>query len=95
MELGIPDRRVSYLISIGTPIDKYDFHFLQECRKPILFVQGEEDEFGNAEQLREMVKTLVRNADVQLIVVPGAGHFFEGHLDELKQVITSWMASKL
>ena len=76
MELGIPDRRVGYLISIGTPIDKYDFQFLQDCRKPILFVQGEEDEFGNAEQLREMVKTLERNADVQLILVPGAGHFF-------------------
>ncbi len=95
MELGIPDSRVSYLISIGTPIDKYDFSFLQDCRKPILFVHGEEDEFGSAERLRAVVKELEGKAEVQLILVPGAGHFFEGHLDELKQAITSWIVSKL
>lgn len=94
-ELGIPDRRVSYLISIGTPIDKYDFHFLQDCRKPILFVHGQEDEFGNAGRLREMVKKLEGKTRVKLIVISGADHFFEGHLDELKQAITSWMVASL
>ena len=30
MEVGIADERVRSLISIGTPVDKYDFTFLQE-----------------------------------------------------------------
>lgn len=95
MELGISDERVKYLISIGTPVDKYDFRFLQNCRKPILFVHGEEDEFGSAERLRAAVKELEGKTEVELIMIPRAGHFFEGHLDELKQAITSWMVLRL
>src|SRR6266403_2179796 len=44
LEVGVADERVAQLISIGTPVDKYDFSFLKECRKPILFVQGDGDE---------------------------------------------------
>jgi alpha/beta superfamily hydrolase len=32
MEVGLNDERVKRLISIGTPIDKYDFGFLETCR---------------------------------------------------------------
>src|SRR2546429_5209154 len=53
LEVGITDERVVRLISIGTPVDKYDFSFLEGCRKPILFVQGAHDEYGNVERLRD------------------------------------------
>ena len=36
LEVGAADERVARLISIGTPVDKYDFSFLQQCQKPIL-----------------------------------------------------------
>src|SRR6266446_4771218 len=36
MEVGIADDRVVRLISIGTPVDKYDFNFLEQLRKPVL-----------------------------------------------------------
>src|ERR1700694_1327570 len=58
LEAGMSDERVSRLISIGTPVDKYDFSFLERCRKPILFVQGDRDEFGRVEPLRELVAKL-------------------------------------
>src|SRR4051812_16645843 len=45
LEVGIEDGRVTRLISIGTPVNKYDFSFLERCRKPILFVHGEDDEY--------------------------------------------------
>src|SRR5436305_5768827 len=32
LEVGIDDDRVNRLISIGTPVDKYDFNFLERCR---------------------------------------------------------------
>ncbi len=95
MALGISDQRVNYLISIGTPVDKYDFDFLLRCRKPILFVHGERDEYGDAQRLRELVQELQKHTDVQLTVIPGAGHFFDGHLDELKKAVTAWMTEKL
>src|SRR4029450_5020347 len=53
LEVGIADERVRNLISIGTPVDKYDFRFLEACRKPILFVHGNRDEFGEVAKLKE------------------------------------------
>ena len=41
LEVGIQDPRVSYLIGIGTPLEKYDFSFLAQCRKPLLLVHGD------------------------------------------------------
>jgi len=90
LEVGIDDPRVEYLISIGTPLDKYDFSFLSQCRKPLLLVHGEHDEFGDVERLRKLAADLEKNTTVRLVVIPGAGHFFEGGLDELKHAITNW-----
>jgi alpha/beta superfamily hydrolase len=95
LEVGIHDPRVSFLIGIGTPLDKYEFSFLAECRKPLLLVHGERDEFGDVEQLRKLVAEVEKNTPVRLVVIPGAGHFFEGHLDELKRAITEWATQNL
>jgi len=90
LDVGIKDPRVAYLIGIGTPLEMYDFSFLTACRKPLLLVHGEHDEYGGVERLRELVADLEKSVPVKLVVVPGAGHFFEGHLDELKRAITGW-----
>lgn len=90
LEVGLEDESVSRLISIGTPLQKYDFTFLRNCRKPILFVHGELDEFGDANQLRVLVEQLAHSTQAKLEVIPGAGHFFDEQLDELKRVIREW-----
>jgi alpha/beta superfamily hydrolase len=95
LEVGVSDPRVDYLISIGTPISKYEFSFLEDCRKPILFVHGEHDEFGNVEELKRLVKALGENTSVELVIIPGAGHFFEGHLDELQTAIAEWIKNHI
>ena len=96
LEVGIADERVRNLISIGTPLNKYDFAFLANCRKPILFVHGDRDEFGDLSRLRALVDQIrLNNAKVELKVIKDAGHFFETHLDELKQEITSWARRQL
>jgi alpha/beta superfamily hydrolase len=91
LEVGNSDERVSRLISIGTPVDKYDFSFLETSRKPILFVQGDRDEFGGVERLRELVTRIASHSPVKLEVIKGAGHFFDDQLDELKAAITAWV----
>ncbi len=94
LEVGIADARVVRLISIGTPVDKYDFSFLEHCRKPILFVHGEHDEYGNVSRLRELVDRIAAHTPAELRVIEGAGHFFDDQLDELKRVITEWVMSE-
>ena len=96
LEVGLGDERVVNLISIGTPVDKYDFEFLASSRKPILFVHGDEDEFGSVPRLQELVGAIqAHNANVELHVIKGADHFFAGHLDELKQGIIDWTRRQL
>ncbi|MFN2532356.1 MAG: alpha/beta hydrolase [Pyrinomonadaceae bacterium] len=95
LDVGISDHRVDRLISIGTPLDKYDFRFALECRKPILFVHGERDEFGDAEKVRQLVEELRPTTTAELVIVPGADHFFVDHLDELKQAIFNWVSKQL
>jgi alpha/beta superfamily hydrolase len=89
MEVGVADERAKRLISIGTPVDKYDFRFLEGCLKPTLFVQGDRDEFGGVDRLRELVAKL--KAPTELKIIKGAGHFFDDQLDELKAAITEWL----
>ncbi|MDX6443772.1 MAG: uncharacterized protein QOH71_846 [Blastocatellia bacterium] len=93
LEVGISDDRVRGLVSLGTPVDKYDFSFLTECRKPILFVQGDRDEFGRVEPLRELVAQIPARAELK--VIQGAGHFFDDQLDELKRAITEWVLAEM
>ncbi len=95
LDVGINDARVSYLVGIGTPLAKYDFSFLAACRKPLLLVHGEHDEFGDVQRLRELVQDLEKNTPVELVVVPGAGHFFDDRLDDLKRALTEWTTRQL
>lgn len=93
LEVGMADDRVVRLIAIGTPVDKYDFSFIEQCHKPILFVHGENDEYGDVNRLREIVERIAAKAPAELRVIEGAGHFFDNQLDELKRVITERIIS--
>jgi alpha/beta superfamily hydrolase len=95
MEVGMTDPRVQYLISIGTPLNSFNFSFLEQCTKPLLFVHGEHDEFGEVAKLRELVARIRNSHPVDLVVIPNTGHFFDNHLDELKVAISEWVASRL
>jgi len=92
VEVGLKDERVHNLISIGTPVDKYDFSFLRSCHKPILFVHGDRDEFGSVENLRALVASLPEEAHAHLEIIENADHFFEGRLEEMKKVIKDWIS---
>jgi alpha/beta superfamily hydrolase len=93
LEHGIKDERVARLIAIATPVDSYDFSFIKGCRKPILFVHGDRDEIGNVDHLRELVAGISKDGLAELRIIRGANHFFDGHLDELKEAIREWASS--
>lgn len=94
-EVALGDERIVRLISIGTPVDKYDFSYLKECRKPILFVHGDADEFGTLEHLKSLVEQVAENTDTSLVVFENCGHFFDKHLNELKDAVRHWTIGKM
>ena len=96
LEVGFDDARVQRLISIGTPVDKYgDYHFLIGVKKPILFVHGDNDEFGGLENLRKLVDEVAKHTDAQLVVFQNCGHFFDEHLNDLRDAIRDWTSRHL
>jgi alpha/beta superfamily hydrolase len=94
-EVALDDERVKRLVSIGTPVDKYDFSFLKNCRKPILFVHGDKDEFGSIEILNSLVAQVAENTDAKLVVFENCGHFFDKHLEQLKNTARDWTLEKI
>ena len=96
LEVGYDDDRVARLISIGTPIDKYgDYDFLKNTKKPVLFVHGDRDEFGSIENVKDLVDEVAKNTDVELVVFENCGHFFDEHLNELREAIRLWVERSL
>ncbi len=95
-EVGMTDERVVRLISIGTPVDKYDdFDYLENLRKPILFVHGDRDEFGSVANLQKLVGKVSVNTETELVIFENCGHFFDEHLNELRETVKTWVIEKL
>jgi alpha/beta superfamily hydrolase len=98
LRAACPDERVRALIGLGLPVaaidDRtYDFAFLQTCMKPKLFVSGDRDQFGPPAKLEAVVGSLPEPK--KLVIVPGADHFFEGRLRELRETIEAWVPGVL
>jgi len=94
MAVGLKDVRVARLISIGTPVDKYgDYEFLASVEKPILFVHGDKDEFGAVDNVRRLVERVGDNAS--LVVIENSGHFFDEHLNELRDAVRDWVRAEI
>lgn len=92
LAVGKDDDRVKRLISIGTPIDKYqDYEFLSGVTKPILFVHGDHDEFGALDNVKKLVDEVSKTADAELVVFENCGHFFDEHLNELRTTVANWL----
>lgn len=78
---------VDAVFLIGTPVNKYDFSYLQACEKPMLFVHGTQDEHGDVGKFEKMVGH-VRNAES--VIITGADHFFTKQLEGLEETMRGW-----
>ena len=91
-----PDPGVPLLISLGTPVEAegrlYSYKFLRDCRKPKLFLSGDHDQFGPHEALESVVAAAAEPKE--LVFIPG-DHFFEGHVNEMRMTVESWLQEQL
>lgn len=88
LPVGAEDGRVSHLVGIGTPTDRFRFEALSKSTQPKLFVQGDRDEFGPLDALRAGLRTVAQ--PWELIIVEGADHFFTGRLPALQDAIRGY-----
>lgn len=90
LRVGVRDPRARSLVALGFPANVLkSTGFLSESTKPRLFVQGEADRFGDASAISALVETLPEPR--RLVVVPGADHFFTGHLEAVDAAISDWV----
>jgi len=97
MRVACPDPDVIAIISLGTPIAAegrgYGYDYLAGCKKPKLFVSGEDDQYAPTARLREVVEQAAEPK--QLIVVPSVDHFFAGKVKEAQRAIEDWVRAQL
>ncbi|MDZ7661952.1 alpha/beta hydrolase [Thiohalophilus sp.] len=78
------------LLVAAPPLSLYGTDDLPEIAIPWLVIQGSEDEVIDAHQVRDWVARQTANPP-QLIWLDGAGHFFHGRLNEVREaVIEEW-----
>ena len=80
-------------MALGLPVKaggrEYHYSFLSGCPQPKLFISGDGDEYGP----RTGVEAAVAGAapPAELVIIPGADHFFAGKLEQMQQALMAWL----
>lgn len=85
------------LAALGLPIrgfgHAYSYPFLSKCTLPKLFLSGDRDCFAPEQELRQAVETAADPRE--LVLVPGADHFFTGCLAPMQNALAVWLKEQL
>jgi uncharacterized protein len=85
--IGLPVRS-------GAPGSKtYDYSFLSDCTTPKLFLSGDRDRYSSTTELIQVAAAAAPPSQVAL--VPGADHFFTGHLENMQTTLSGWLKEHL
>lgn len=88
---------VRALIALGLPTHAdgrdYRYRFLRAATIPKLFLSGERDAFGPRAQLEEVIAAAADPK--QLVLIPGADHFFTGQLEPMQKALAGWLKEQL
>lgn len=85
------DSRVDRLVCLGTPTRSFSFERLAHVVVPKLFVQGEHDEHGPLQELRDGLARVAHPR--RLVVIQDTDHFFAGHLAEMEGAIVDYLSA--
>jgi alpha/beta superfamily hydrolase len=87
------DSRVHGFAALGLPTHaegrNYEYPFLPKCTFPKLFLSGDRDQYAPADQLRSVIAEAAEPKRLELI--PGADHFFVGHLIGMQTALRQWI----
>jgi hypothetical protein len=85
-------RKAQRLITIAPTVQRFQFAALRAPAGPWLIVQGDQDEIVACEAVVAWAKSL--SPPPRVAILQGAGHFFHGRLQELKEVIVEHVGAR-
>ncbi|MEM7025818.1 MAG: alpha/beta hydrolase [Pseudomonadota bacterium] len=93
MQLLMRRPEVHGFISLALPANMYDFGFLAPCPSSGLIVHGEKDALVPTDSVERLVQKLhqQRGIKIDLEVIAGADHFFNGCPEELETTIERYL----
>ncbi len=71
----------------GTKV--YRYPSLQNCALPKLFLSGDHDQFAPVNRLEQVAASAADPK--QFVLIPGADHFFTGHLEAMQLALAGWL----
>jgi alpha/beta superfamily hydrolase len=85
LSVGARDARVSALIGVAMPVDRYDFAAVRDSPKAKFFIHGERDEICSIQTMRAFY---AQAADPkELVVIDAADHLFDGKVGEVADAV--------
>jgi alpha/beta superfamily hydrolase len=84
-------REVKHLITVAPPVQRFDFSVVPKPACPWLLVQGDADELVDAQAVLAWADA--STPGLRIAMMPGVGHFFHGHLAELRDVVVRQIRS--
>ncbi|MGA8086026.1 MAG: alpha/beta family hydrolase [Terracidiphilus sp.] len=90
-----PNLRALALLGLPTHGFKrsYEYPLLSTCTLPKLFLSGDQDQFATKAQLEHAFDSA---ADPKtLAFIPGADHFFTGHLEQMQRALAAWLKEQI
>lgn len=82
---AVQQRDVAWLVSIAPPVERMQLADFEVPQCPWLVIQGGADEVVDPRGVAEWAKSLQPAPAFEWL--PGVGHFFHGHLNELREII--------
>lgn len=79
------DAEIQHLITIAPAVNHFDFTQIRSVACPWLLLMGEADEIVPVESVKQWLATTP--VKIKSIFFPGVGHFFHGHLLQLREAL--------
>ena len=90
MTTGAEDTRVSLLIGVAPPVDRYDFEVLKTCTLPKFIIHGEDDELISIKEIRKFYSQLPEPKE--LVTIEDADHLFDGKTSLVGEAVEDLLA---
>lgn len=90
MTVGAEDARVSLLLAIAPPVDRYDFSALKTSTLPKFIVHGESDELISIKDIRRFYAQIPEPRE--LVTIEDANHLFEGKTSMVGEAVEDLLA---
>jgi len=90
LTVGAEDARVSLLLAIAPPVDRYDFDVLRTCTLPKFIIHGESDELISIKEIRKFYSQLPEPKE--LVTIEDGTHLFEGKTSLVGEAVEDLLA---